>query len=32
MGIKTHTIYKKSVLEKENKYNELREKFNYLNI
>lgn len=32
MGIKTHTIYKKSVLEKENKYNKLREKFNYLNI
>ena len=32
MGIKTHTIYKKSVLEKENKYNELRKKFNYLNI
>lgn len=32
MGIKTHTIYKKSVLEKENKYNKLREIFNYLNI
>lgn len=32
MGIKTKTMYKRNVLKNEKKFNELREKFEYLNI
>jgi hypothetical protein len=32
MGIKTETMYKRNVLKNEKKFNELRKKFEYLNI